>query len=473
MLFLIGQRALAKIIMNIAIVILLFSFVGSAMSTDIQKSVSSGECEKSFVCVCTGTNCDIAEPLGDLAEEQIVFYTSSKESDRFKRETASFNDKSESVVNEASAIPVTIKVDASKKFQSIVGFGGAFTDSAGINFKALSEAAQQKLLESYFGDKGLNYTIGRVPIASCDFSTREYSYLDKENDFELESFALAKEDFDYKIPYINKAQELANGNLKMFASPWSAPGWMKDSGRMKGGVSLKGPFNGKYYETYAKYFVRFLEEYAKHGINFWAITIQNEPSTALDPNWGWQTMWLSAKQQRGFANALLSPALKQSEVGKQILIMAHDHNRDEVFDVAKDIYTDPQEDDAIDGMGLHWYTPGIYENLEKVHGLNKDKFLFATEACTGFLENEHIPLLGDWQRGEQYGLDILNDLKHWVTGWTDWNLALDLEGDEFYKQPMYYFLGHFSKFVLPNSVRLNQMLRKQKKTTRNLLLWSM
>lgn len=117
-------------------------------------------------------------------------------------------------LNGASAESVTVKVDASKTYQEIFGFGGAFTDAAGIQFKALSEGSLQKLFESYFGERGfnynfirkfscfylgINYTVGRVPIASTDFSTREYSYLEKEDDFDLESFALAQEDLDLKV----------------------------------------------------------------------------------------------------------------------------------------------------------------------------------------------------------------------------------------------------------------------------------
>lgn len=94
---------------------------------------------------------------------------------------------------------VTIKIDASRTFQSIHGFGGAFTDAAGVNLNRLDKPAADRLLRAYFSTDGIEYTLGRVPIASCDFSTFEYSYLDTPDDFELKTFSLATEDLELKV----------------------------------------------------------------------------------------------------------------------------------------------------------------------------------------------------------------------------------------------------------------------------------
>ena len=154
---------------------------------------------------------------------------------------------------------ITLKVDASQQYQEIFGFGGAFTDAAGINLNRLSETTRNTLLTQYFSkENGIGYTIGRVPMASCDFSTHEYSYDDVEGDMALDHFSLANEDFIYKIPYILQASELMTPGeeLKLFSTPWSAPGWMKTSGEMKGAGQLKGDVNGDYYVTWANYFVK-------------------------------------------------------------------------------------------------------------------------------------------------------------------------------------------------------------------------
>ena len=148
-----------------------------------------------------------------------------------------------------------ITLDPRIIYQEIYGFGGAFTDSAGINIASLSEGSQKKLLEAYFSSNGLEYTIGRVPMASCDFSTREYSYLETPEDFELKNFKLTEEDYKYKIPYMKSALNLTGGNIVFFASPWSAPGWMKNTGKMKGTGSLRK--EDRVYKAYADYFVRY------------------------------------------------------------------------------------------------------------------------------------------------------------------------------------------------------------------------
>uniref|UniRef100_A0A915EC01 Glucosylceramidase n=1 Tax=Ditylenchus dipsaci TaxID=166011 RepID=A0A915EC01_9BILA len=352
-----------------------------------------------------------------------------------------FKDKEDPKTGSDSALKIL--VDSSKTFQTVFGFGGAFTDSTGINLNALSEATRQKLLEAYFGENKCPLPAAISPL----------------------------------IPYLLKAWKLSKGELKLFASPWSAPGWMKSNGHMKGGGHLKGEFNGPYYQTYAKYFVRFLEEYWKKGVEFWGLTIQNEPGSGLDPFWNWQTMAFSSVQQRDFAHSLLSPALKGSPGGKEVKIMAHDDQRNGILVAAKDIYNDSAKAAAIDGLGVHWYSQSEFEALTQAHLLSPDKFILATEACTGYGYGPNEPLLGDWDRGQQYGYDILNNLKNWVIGWTDWNMALDLQGgpnwvsnfvdspvivnataDEFYKQPMFYFLGHFSKFVPRGSVRIDSQV---------------
>lgn len=185
---------------------------------------------------------------------------------------------------------MTLVVNDRKLYQTIKGFGGAFTDAVGVNLLSLSPAMRETMLRQYFSPDGLGYTIGRVPIASCDFSTHEYSYDDVAGDLAMDHFNLTTEDFVYKIPFIKRAQQLSNNQLKLFASPWSAPGWMKTNGDMKGGGLLDGAIDGPYYEAWATYLVKFFAEYYAQGISFWGLTGQNEPTSGRIPNYGWQTM---------------------------------------------------------------------------------------------------------------------------------------------------------------------------------------
>ena len=156
------------------------------------------------------------------------------------------------------------------------------TDAAAINIKSLSTALQDHLINSYYSPNGIEYNIGRVPMASCDFSTRIYTYDDVAGDFNLSHFSLAPEDVNLKIPVINTALKRSKREVKLFGSPWSAPAWMKTSNSTVGG-ELIGKAGDKYHKTWAEYFVKFLDAYKMNGINFWGITVENEPGAGYIP----------------------------------------------------------------------------------------------------------------------------------------------------------------------------------------------
>jgi glucosylceramidase len=444
--------------------------------------------------VCNADYCDDFPPVGALQSGQIAIYTSSKSGKRFERTNATFQPFKDSHIriwvegkDGLGTFNLPIELDPTQAYQRILGFGGAFTDSAGINLNRLSTPARKNLIESYFGDAGIGYTTGRVPMASCDMGTRAYSYCDTEGDLELNTFSLTEEDLTLKIPYIKWAQNLTEDNLRLFATPWSAPGWMKDTGKMVGGGELKGDFNGQYYQTWAKYYSKFFEKYADNGVNFWGLTVQNEPSTGAELNYGWQAMYLSAAMQRDFVKDLLGPELKNSPLTRELKIMINDDQRFMLPESADEIFADQQAASFIDGIGVHWYEDFLFsaDILNTTHNRHPDKFILPSEASSGWFLF-HGPEMGDWSRGEAYGQDIMTDLQTWAVGWTDWNLCLNEQGgptfvgnyldasiivnsttDEFYKQPQFYFLGHFSKLIVPYSQRIGLNIQGNSK---NLLL---
>ncbi|VDK28999.1 unnamed protein product [Gongylonema pulchrum] len=166
--------------------------------------------------------------------------------------------------------------------------------------------------------------------------------------------------------------------------------------------------------------------------------------------------------------------MRSNEVSKNISLMIMDDLRTQLPVWADVVLKDKEAAQYISGIAVHWYADFVpASQLAETHNRHPDKFILATEACNGAEPLEHSPLLGDWSRGDNYAHDIIEDLSNWVTGWTDWNLCLDLKGgpnlaknyvdapiivnataDEFYKQPMFYVLGHFSKFIRPGSVRI-------------------
>lgn len=166
--------------------IFLFSLIGSLQAC-VERKAEFGK-----ICVCNSTYCDTVT-LGKVSPGTIkVFMTSN--------EKPGFNVREEKFLNSKTNNVTTITIDGTVKFQKILGFGGAFTDSTGHNIKRLPEAAQKKLMESYFSDEGIEYNMARVPIGGADFSPSFYSLDDHDgDDMELKYFALNEEDFNHKV----------------------------------------------------------------------------------------------------------------------------------------------------------------------------------------------------------------------------------------------------------------------------------
>ena len=239
---------------------------------------------------------------------------------------------------------------------------------------------------------------------------------------------------------------------------------------------MKGNPGDKYHKTWANYYVKFLQEYEKQGIKVWALTTGNEPINGFIPRFPFNCMAFSAATQRDFLKKDLGPALKEAGYFKglnnsdSIEIMIMDDQRYLLPFWPKTVLGDKEAAEYVSGIAFHWYgnhlAPAFL--LDRTHNQFPNVFLFASEATV-----VGKPKLGSWENAEKYAIDILTDLLHWTTGWMDWNFSLDLEGGpnwsknwcdapiivnktsgEFYKQPIYYALGHFSKFIPAGSQRI-------------------
>ncbi|XP_005104817.1 lysosomal acid glucosylceramidase [Aplysia californica] len=441
----------------------LFVCIQSFQATsDVKCSLRSVSFEHK-VCVCNSSYCDTTPTVEPVPKGQYIVFTTSRNGLRLDKKVLKAVNVSKSAV---------FKIDTKTRRQKIIGFGGAFTDAAGINIASLPSDAQKKLISSYFAKDGIEYTVGRVPMASCDFSTHPYSYDDVAGDLTLSKFALAPEDLKYKIPFIQQAKTLSPNPIRMFASPWSAPAWMKTNDNMTGKGSLIGEPGGQYYKAWALYYVKFLQFYQQHNISFWGLTTQNEPIDGLQQNFPFQALGFTPETQRDFVKLDLGPALHTAGFGNVSLMMLDDQ-RLLILDWTKVVLSDPEASQYLSGVAVHWYSDFLVPSdvLTKTHTNFPDKFIFASEACEGSMPWQKHVELGSWERAASYTKDIITDLNNWVTGWTDWNIALDMTGGpnwvsnfvdspiivnaekkEFYKQPMFYALGHFSKFLRPGSV---------------------
>ena len=172
-----------------------------------------------------------------------------------------------------STIPI-LSFDVQQRFQSMeMGFGGAFTQSAGSQFMRLSSTLRAEVIQAYFHPtEGHGYNIGRVPINSCDYSAVQYSYDDTPNDFDLANFdRSAKVDSASIIPFIQAAQQLTGDSLLLFAAPWSPPAWMKLSGQMNGSSSPCLKEDPRVHRAWALYYVEWLKVYQARNISFWGL----------------------------------------------------------------------------------------------------------------------------------------------------------------------------------------------------------
>lgn len=354
-----------------------------------------------------------------------------------------------------------IMLDASRLFQTLEGIGGALTDASAETFYKLPEDKQRELIDAYFSsEKGIGYSLCRTHINSCDFSSESYAYSGTPGDTELKDFSIGH-DLKHRIPFIKEALKTAGGNLRLFASPWSPPAWMKTNNNMLQGGKLKA----EYYPSWANYFVKFLEEYKKEGIDFWGVTVQNEPMAVQT----WESCIFTAEEERDFVKGYLGPAIAKSQFPSTKIVI-WDHNRGIMYQRAKTVYDDPEASKYVWGTGFHWYTGDHFENVKLHSEAFPDKKMLFTEGCNYPFNYDS---LREWHWGETYGRSIIHDFNNGASGWVDWNILLDETGgpnhvNNFCLAPVigntktgeliytnsFFYLGHFSKFLKPGARRI-------------------
>lgn len=355
----------------------------------------------------------------------------------------------------------TIMLDATKRFQKIVGIGGAFTDAAAETFYKMPGKIQKEILTKYFSKtNGIGYSIGRTSINSCDFSSETYAYDETPGDTALKNFSI-KHDLTYRIPLIKSALKEADGHIKIFASPWSPPAWMKTNDDMLEGGHLKSQDR----HAWAHYYVKFINAYKKQGVPIWGLTVQNEPMAKQT----WESCIYTGKEEHDFVRYYLGPTLHNAGLSN-IKLMIWDHNRGIMYQRAEDVLEDPQAAKYVWGTAFHWYVGNHFANVRLVHQAFPEKKVMLTEACLYPFSWKHIH---EWHWGETYAINMIHDLNNWAVGWTDWNLILNQNGGpnhvkNYCYAPIiadtqtgkltfmnsYYYIGQFSKFIRPGARRI-------------------
>jgi glucosylceramidase len=308
------------------------------------------------------------------------------------------------------ASSIVIDVNEGTSYQEIVGFGAAMTDASAYLFQHKLGAQHDAILHELFGrNPGIGLSFVRVPMGASDFSTHDYSYDDMpagQTDATLAHFSIDEDRAD-KLPAL-KAALAINPQLKLVASPWSPPGWMKTTGSL-----IQGTLRPEFYDSFAEYFRKFIEGYTAEGVPIFAVTMQNEP--AYEPA-DYPGMRLDPPARAEVIGKHVGPLFAQA--GIQSLILDWDHNWD-LPNSPLAVLSDADAQKYVSGVAWHCYAGNVGVQ-ETVHAAYPSKDAYFTE-CSG---GAWATVFGD---NLKYfvGELIIGSTRGWAKGVALWNLALD------------------------------------------------
>ena len=348
----------------------------------------------------------------------------------------------------------TISIDASQKYQSVEGFGFAVTGGSALHLQQMQTDRRAQLLNELFGDaKGeIGLSFIRISVGASDLDRFPFSYNENSADTQHDGFSL-ETDKEYLIPTLKQILEI-NPEIKIMASPWSAPTWMKQGGSFRGGILLP-----EFYASYALYLAIYIEKMQAEGISIDYLTVQNEPlHDGNNPS-----MYMSAAEQTAFVRDHLGPVFEARDVQTRIVI--YDHNLDRI-DYPISILNDAEAAKYVDGSAFHLYG-GDISDMQTVHNAHPDKHIYFTE--------QWYSSSGEFSGDFQWHIEniVLGSLKNWSRSVIEWNLtsnetfdphtdggcstclgAVTVTETEIVRNAGYYVMAHVSKFVSPGSFRI-------------------
>ena len=430
----------------------------------------------------------------------------------------------------ADGTVVVIRPDIVK--QTITGIGSSFTESSAFVLAHLDVEQRTEVMNKVFSERGANFSLTRTPIGATDFSVKgKYSYAEVSNDKELEHFSIAPDldgfaateypgirDENYDLlPMIKEALAIKRAqddeNLRIIASAWTAPPWMKDIEDWYIPGTAENDYHGtggdlkpQFVQTYAEYIVRYLAAYQAEGVDIWGVTPVNEPHGNSGQ---WESMHFTPESQNDFIKNHLGPTLHARDFAETRLLI-YDQNRDGLEDWTDVIFGDPETAPFVHGAAVHWYdsTYKVYDEVfDRVHEKFPQFAIIHTEGTiddlgkdapggvldpvrfkeSGWFDNDDFwwnanatdwAYTATWAPNSEdhpiytpvhrYARNIIVSLNHWMEGWIDWNIVLDRNGGpnhvgnycgapimidvdtgHIYYTPIYYILAQFSRTIRP------------------------
>jgi glucosylceramidase len=343
------------------------------------------------------------------------------------------------------------------QFQKIEGFGYTLTGGSAYLLHQMPVQNRAAILKELFGhgpnDLNINYL--RISIGASDLDATVFSYddlMEGEVDPALKKMSIAK-DQEFLIPILKEIQSI-QPHLKLIASPWSPPVWMKDNRQSKGGHLLP-----QFYATYAQYFVKYIQMMQAEGLIINAVTIQNEPEHGGNN----PSMLMTAVEQNAFIKNHLGPAFKKQGIQTEIVIW--DHNADNP-NYPIQILNDSLTKSFISAAAFHLYL-GHESALSKLHQAHPDKKIYFTEQWTGAKGN----FAGDFMWHMEH--IVIGTMSNWSSMVLEWNLANDptygphtpggcteclgaltIAGSDLKRNVSYYIIGQVAPFIPAGSARI-------------------
>jgi len=376
-------------------------------------------------------------------------------------------------------------IDSSDSLQTIAGFGTCFNELGWMSLSRLSADDRENILRELFSpETGANFTICRMPVAANDFARKWYSYNETEGDFDMENFSISN-DQETLIPFIKNALKY-NPSLKIWASPWSPPQWMKynkhyaarsvlgdsDFQSEKWGMDFRGINNGlpldrqgkegtdmfiqedRYFKAYSLYFSEFIQAYKEQGIDIFMVMPQNEFNSAqVFPSCTWTSAGLTT-----FVGKYLGPEMEKA--GVQVMFGTMERPTEGLVDT---VLTDANASKYLSGVGFQW------AGKEAIAGINKrypELTLYQTEQECGNGKNDWQNCVYSWGLMKHYLTNGVNAYMYWNTsldeggistwGWKQNSLvSVDTTNNTYKYNHEYYLLKHVSHFVKAGAKMLN------------------
>ena len=364
-----------------------------------------------------------------------------------------------------------VEVHLDRAEQTIEGFGGCFNELGWAALSHLSNKDRQDVLKELFKPGvGADFTICRMPLGANDFSLGWYSYDETDGDFAMDHFTI-QNDLQTLVPFIKGAQKY-NKRLKIWASPWSPPQWMKYNhhyaeAMFEAGSSFQNGLQpdqvgapgqnmfiqkDKYFAAYALYLQKFIQAYRKQGIAISMVMPQNEfMSAQVFPSCTWNTTGLAK------FISYLGPAMEKEHVKVFFGTMNSDNPL-----IADSILNNPQINKYISGAGFQWAGKGA---VGQIHQQYPELTLYQSEQECGNGKNDWEYCRYCWDLMKKYLNNGTNAYMYWNIalpkdgishwGWRQNSLvSVDSASGSYTFNNEYYLLKHVSHFVKPGARHL-------------------